>query len=185
MTGVWIFRTSRGETAYQRPDGSYFLQYADGTTKPLSEFEIRRFVSSVADQRAIVDQLIVLEAAIGVKLSDGVRQAIIESAHQAGRRENVLRTGSVTTKIPRKERMTNMKTAKDLKKGDEFQLQICGEVLSIKPVTGGRIKARLELLDTGSFELSKNYVVEFTCSRSRHFNVSDPTELSDFADLAG
>ncbi len=37
MTGVWISRTSRGETAYQRPDGSYFLQYADGTTKPLSE----------------------------------------------------------------------------------------------------------------------------------------------------
>jgi hypothetical protein len=99
MADVWVFKTSRGEVAYQRADGSYYLQYADGSTKAFSEFELKRFVSSLADHKAVEDTISALEQKIGVKLPESDRKAMVARLHKQGRRAGLLRSSSPATKL--------------------------------------------------------------------------------------
>ena len=67
-----------------------------------------------------------------------------------------------------------MKMAKDLKPGDEFRLHAWFRIVGVEPtVTKGRVKLRLELLNTNSLESVGANVVELECSHNRHFNVPD------------
>jgi hypothetical protein len=65
-----------------------------------------------------------------------------------------------------------MTTAKDLKQGDGFRIEIYGEVVAVNHCTGGLVRVRLQLFDTGTLEFTDACdVIEFVCPRSRIFNV--------------
>ncbi len=101
-TDVWVFRTSRGDAAYQRSDGTYYLRYVDGSIKPLSEFEVQRFVSSAMDRKFIEDAANDIDAifkAIGVKLPENVRKTVIANTHKEAHTKGLVRSSSVVTKI--------------------------------------------------------------------------------------
>jgi hypothetical protein len=97
-----IFKTSRGDAAYERPDGTYYLRRANGSIKLVSKFEIQRFISSLADQKAIEDVVDELEAkleVIGVKLPEDVRKTVIAKTWKGARAAGLVRSSSVVTKI--------------------------------------------------------------------------------------
>jgi hypothetical protein len=101
-TDVWVFKTSEGDAAYERPDGTYYLRRANGSIKAISKFEIQRFISSLADQKVIEDAVNGLEAtleAIGVKLPKNVRKTVIANTHKEARAKGLVRSSSVVTKI--------------------------------------------------------------------------------------
>ena len=100
---IWIFQTSNGDTAYERPDGTYYLKRADGSTKAVTEFEIRRFVSSLRDQKLIDDAVSkiekTLEAQLGIKMPENVRKAVIEKATKEARAQGLIKSTSVASGI--------------------------------------------------------------------------------------
>jgi hypothetical protein len=99
---VWVFKTSAGDAAYQRPDGTYYLRRADGSIKAITEFELRRFIASLADQKFIEDAVKELEAVlenIGVKLPESEREGMIARTWKEAHAQGLVRSSSVVIKI--------------------------------------------------------------------------------------
>jgi hypothetical protein len=94
MSDWWIFKTNDGAVGYQRADGSYFLRRADGSEKALSEFELKRFLTSALDRKAVEDSLSELETALGFRLPADSRRTLIERVHRQARKGGLLRSSS-------------------------------------------------------------------------------------------
>jgi hypothetical protein len=63
--------------------------------------------------------------------------------------------------------------ARDLKRGDAFMLQLCGEVVETEPVaSGARIRIKVELLNMRSLEFTyEGSVIELLVKPGRPFQV--------------
>jgi hypothetical protein len=100
---IWIFKVSNGDVAYERPDGTFYLQRADGSIKDISKFEIQRFLSSLADQKLIDDAVKkledTLETKLGIKIPENVRKMVIEKTKKAARAKGLIKSTSVPGKI--------------------------------------------------------------------------------------
>ena len=96
---VWVAKTNTGATIYQRPDQTFYVQHADGTTVSVSELVVGRFIVSVVERMKVEETLDKIEAALPVKLPAAVREELLYKIHKLARDGGALRTGSLSTKL--------------------------------------------------------------------------------------
>jgi hypothetical protein len=101
-TATWVAQLTDGAhvaTIYQRSDGTFFLRRPHQTeTEPLTELEVRRFLTGVIERSEIEDAcqevFALVKEHLGVDPPPDIKRQIIKRTHKKARQAGVTRTGS-------------------------------------------------------------------------------------------